>query len=84
MEFDRGTLFRSIALGMTLVNQMLVAYDFDPIPGRSEQFYDVISTIATVTVAIVTWFKNNYLTFRGKQQLKVLQREGLTEVKKVY
>lgn len=78
---DRGTLIRSIALGATLLNQMLVNYNFDPIPGTSEHWYEIVSTIATSAVAIWAWFKNNYVTFRGKQQREVLIKNGLTEDK---
>jgi SPP1 family holin len=81
MRIDRGTLIRSLALGVTLFNQMLVNYDFDPIPGTSEHWYDIISTIATAAVAIWTWFKNNYITLRGRQQREVLIQNGLAERK---
>lgn len=81
MTFDRGTIVRSVALGVTLINQMLVNYHFDPIPGTSEHWYEIVSTIATSAVAIWTWFKNNYITFRGKQQREVLIKNGLTEIK---
>lgn len=79
MKMDRGTMIRSITLGIILLNQLLVQFDFEPIPGTSESWYHVISTIATVAVSIWTWFKNNYITFRGQQQREVLIENGLTE-----
>ena len=79
MQMDRGTLIRSIALGVTLLNQLLINFDFDPIPGSSEAWYHVMSTIATAAVAVWTWFKNNYVTFRGQQQREVLINNGLTD-----
>ena len=79
MRIDNGTLIRSIALGVTLINQLLIQFDMNPIPGNSEGWYHIISTVATVGVAIWTWFKNNYITFRGKQQREVLIQKGLTE-----
>ena len=81
MELDRGTIVRSIALGVTLLNQLLIQFDFDPFPGTSEHMYDVVSTIVTTAVSIWAWFKNNYITFRGKQQREVLIKNGLTEIK---
>jgi SPP1 family holin len=81
MNMDKGTIVRSIALGVTLLNQLLIQFDFDPFPGTSEHWYDVISTIVTTGVAIWAWFKNNYITYRGKQQREVLVKNGLTEIK---
>lgn len=79
MGIDKGTLIRSIALGVTLINQLLIQFDMNPIPGNHEFWYHILSTIATAAVAIWTWFKNNYITFRGKQQREVLIQKGLTE-----
>lgn len=79
MNIDQGTLFRSIALGLVLLNQALVNFGLEPIPGTSESWYQIMSTVATIAVAIWTWFKNNYITFRGKQQREVLVKNGLTK-----
>lgn len=79
MNLDRGTLLRSISLGIVLLNQALVNFGLDPIPGTSESIYHILSTVATVAVSIWAWFKNNYITFRGKQQREVLIKNGLTE-----
>lgn len=79
MNMDRGTLIRSVLLGLTLINQLLINFDFEPIPGSSESWYHVASTIATVGIAVWTWFKNNYVTYRGQQQRAVLIQNGLTK-----
>jgi SPP1 family holin len=79
MNIDRGTLLRSLALGVVLLNQALVNFGMEPIPGTSESWYNILSTVATVAVAVITWFKNNYITFRGQQQREVLIKNGLTE-----
>ena len=81
MTWDRGTIIRSIALGVTLLNQLLIQFDMNPIPGNNEYWYHILSTIVMAAVAVWTWFKNNYITFRGKQQREVLVKSGLTEVK---
>lgn len=79
MNMDRGTLLRSVALGIVLLNQALVNFGLQPIPGNSDAWYNILSTIATIAVAVISWFKNNYITFRGKQQREVLIEHGLTE-----
>ena len=79
MNIDRGTLLRSVALGIVLLNQALVNFGMEPIPGTSESWYNILSTVATVAIAVWTWFKNNYITFRGRQQREVLIKNGLTE-----
>lgn len=76
---DRGTLFRTIALGVALLNQMLVSFGIEPIPGTPESLYENMSAVATAAIAIWTWFKNNYVTFRGRQQREVLIKNGLAE-----
>ncbi|HVI21356.1 MAG TPA: phage holin, partial [Bacillus sp. (in: firmicutes)] len=35
----------------------------------------------TSVTAIIAWFKNNYLTVKGKKQKEVLQKNGLTNAK---
>lgn len=80
-NIDKGTLIRSILLGITLINQLLINFDLEPVPGSTESWYHVASTVATVGIAIWTWFKNNYVTFRGQQQREVLIQNGLAEPK---
>ena len=70
MNIDRGTLLRSVALGIVLLNQALVNFGLEPIPGTSESYYHILSTLATIAVAVWTWFKNNYMTFRGSSREK--------------
>jgi len=79
MKMDRGTLIRSIVLALALLNQFLVALGLNPIPGSEALWGEVISTIFTATIATWTWFKNNYITAKGKKQKEVLQKHGLTK-----
>jgi SPP1 family holin len=78
---DRGTMIRTIILAIALINQFLTAFGLTKIPGTSEEQILVISTIFTAVTAIITWFKNNYLTTKGKKQKELLQKNGLTNVK---
>jgi SPP1 family holin len=81
MDIDRGTLIRTIVLAVALINQFLTAFGLTKIPGTSDEQILVISTIFTAVTAIIAWFKNNYLTAKGKKQKEVLQKNGLTNAK---
>lgn len=81
MGIDRGTLIRTIVLAVALINQFLTAFGLTKIPGTSDEQILVLSTIFTAVTAIIAWFKNNYLTSKGKKQKEVLQKHGLTKSK---
>lgn len=76
---DKGTSIRTIVLALALINQLLVTVGFNPIPGDSDSWYDVASTLFTGFTAAVAWFKNNYVTSKGKRQKEVLKQRGLTK-----
>jgi len=79
MRMDKGTFVRTVVLTLALGNQFLVATGLNPIPGTQEEWGEVISTGITVGAAIWAWFKNNYVTSKGKKQKEVLQKHGLTK-----
>lgn len=79
MKIDKGTLIRTIVLFIALLNQILVACGLYKIPGTAEQQTNVLSTLFTLVSAIVAWFKNNYITARGKAQKEALKRQGLSK-----
>ena len=81
MDIDKGTFIRTIVLAVALINQFLTAFGLTKIPGTSDEQILVVSTIFTTVTAIIAWFKNNYLTAKGKKQKEVLQKNGLTNVK---
>ena len=76
---DKGTLIRTIVLLIALVNQVLIAFGFSPIPGNEDLWYEVSSTIFTAVTATWAWFKNNYVTAKGRKQKEVLKQKGLTK-----
>jgi len=78
---DKGTAIRTIVLAIALVNQFLAAFGLTEIPGTTDEQILVISTIFTAASAAVAWFKNNYVTTKGKKQKEVLKKNGLTKVK---
>ncbi|MFS0591502.1 phage holin [Cytobacillus horneckiae] len=74
---DKGTLIRTIVLTIALCNQFLVVTDLNPIPGSEALWGEVISSIFTSIVAAWAWFKNNYITAKGKKQRAVIHQHKL-------
>ncbi|OEH54752.1 holin [Oceanobacillus sp. E9] len=74
---DKATLTRTIVLVIALVNQFLVIFGLNPILGTEQLWGEVIAMIITAVAATWAWFKNNYVTARGKSQKEVLQRNSL-------
>ncbi|WP_099157869.1 phage holin [Virgibacillus ndiopensis] len=80
-ELDKGTIVRTAALLLALVNQMLVIYGKSPLPIDSELIEQFVASLFTIISAVVAWFKNNYVTKTGEKQRELLQKNGLTKVK---
>ena len=78
---DKGTIIRTAVLIIALVNQFLIAAGLNPIPGSEAVWGEVIATTFTIVVAVIAWFKNNYVTAKGKKQKEVLKDKGLTKAK---
>lgn len=74
---DKGTLIRTVVLVIALTNQFLVTAGLNPIPGSETLWGEVVTMIFTGIAAAVAWFKNNYITFKGKQQKQVLKQNQL-------
>lgn len=75
---DKGTLVRTILLGITWLNVVLEQNGLQPIPVLDDE--TVALGLAFFT-SIYAWFRNNYITARGQQQKEVLKRNGLTNAK---
>jgi SPP1 family holin len=76
---DRGTLIRSFVLFVALINQTLVIFGKSPLPLDSELVEQFVAITFTVVSSLIAWFKNNYITEKGKQQRKTLENNGLTK-----
>ena len=76
---DKGTVIRTIVLAIALLNQFLVGFGLYEIPGTEEEQTVVLSSVFTFIAATIAWFKNNYLTAKGKKQREVLKDKGLTK-----
>ncbi|MBT2216252.1 phage holin [Virgibacillus dakarensis] len=76
---DKGTIIRTAALVLALTNQILVLFGKSPLPIDSEIVKEVAALLFTIVTSIIAWFKNNYVTTKGKQQKKVLFDNGLVK-----
>ncbi|MEK5108227.1 phage holin [Cytobacillus sp. FSL K6-0129] len=76
---DKGTVIRTAVLLVAIVNQFLVATGLNPIPGSEQLWGEVLSTAFIGVAATWAWFKNNYVTAKGKRQRAALKMKGLTK-----
>jgi SPP1 family holin len=68
---DKGTVVRTVALLIAWINVILTQSGLYEIPAISEE---QIALGVTFVVSVWTWFKNNYITAKGKRQKAVLER----------
>jgi len=78
---DKGTVIRTIVLFIALINQFLVSFGLYEIPGTAEEQTAFLSTLFTIIMAIIAWFKNNYVTAKGKKQKELLVAHNLAKKK---
>jgi SPP1 family holin len=85
---DKGTLIRSILLIVALINQTLIMVGKPVLPVDEHQLTNLIdnaylwvSTVYSIVMIIVAWYKNNFVTKKGKKQKEVLKKAGLTKAK---
>ncbi|WP_035512853.1 phage holin [Halalkalibacillus halophilus] len=76
---DRGTLIRSIVFLIILINQALVLFGKSPLPYSNEQLEAGVTALVTTTVGLWAWFKNNYVTEKGRQQHELLKKNKLSK-----
>ncbi len=85
-NFDKGTVIRTVLLFMALINQALIVFgkpilpiSEDQVTSLAETLYLAFSMIFTIVTTLMAWFKNNYVTEKGKLQKEALQQKGLTK-----
>ena len=71
---DKGTIIRTIALFITWANVALEQYGLHAIPVLSDE---EIALGITFVVSVWAWFKNNYITAKGKQHKDAIRRAGI-------
>ncbi|MGN7945827.1 phage holin [Bacillus sp. 22446] len=85
-NFDKGTVIRTVLLFMALINQTLILFgkpilpiSEDQVTSLAETLYLAGSMIFTIVTTLAAWFKNNYVTDKGKLQKEILKEKGLTK-----
>ncbi|MCM3148492.1 phage holin [Bacillus pumilus] len=85
-NFDKGTVVRTVLLFIALINQALIMFGKPVLPISEDQvntltetLYLVFSMVFTLVTTLIAWYKNNYVTDKGKQQKEVLKQKGLTK-----
>lgn len=58
----RETLIRTICLALALLNQVLAIWGISPLPISDDTVELLVSTAATVILAVWSWWKNNSFT----------------------
>ena len=61
-QISAGTIARTAALLLALVNQLLTVAGHSPIPLAEEQLQQLAASCATVIAAVWSWWENNSFT----------------------
>lgn len=62
MKISKGTIIRTALLALAIVNNVLALFGKAPLPVTNEQLELIISTVFTVVMAVINWWKNNSFT----------------------
>ena len=73
MKISAGTIARTIALAVTLLNSILTSTGKNPLPYSDTDVYNGITAVATVIAAIAAWWKNNSFTKEAIEADSVLK-----------
>ncbi|MCY9010896.1 phage holin [Bacillus inaquosorum] len=84
--YDKGTVIRTVLLLVALINQTMMMLGKSPLDIQEEQVnqladavYSAGSVIFTIGTTLAAWFKNNYVTEKGKKQRDLLKENNLTK-----
>lgn len=61
-NIEKSTIIRTIVLIIALINQVIVALGYNPLPFDDCSISQFVSTVVTIVVAIWNWWKNNSFT----------------------
>ena len=62
MKISKGTIIRTALLLLAIINNVLAIFGKAPLPVTNEQLELIISTVFTVVMAVINWWKNNSFT----------------------
>ncbi|WP_426554116.1 phage holin [Bacillus velezensis] len=87
MKFaDKGTVVRTVLLLLALSNQTLLIFGKSPLNIQEDQvsqladtLYAAGSAVFTIITTAAAWFKNNYVTAKGKKQQALLKINNLSK-----
>ncbi|TYS08369.1 phage holin [Bacillus subtilis] len=84
--YDKGTVIRTVLLLVAFINQTMLMFGKSPLDIQEEQvnqladaLYSAGSLIFTMGTTVAAWFKNNYVTEKGKKQRDLLKENNLTK-----
>ncbi|MCY7894234.1 phage holin [Bacillus vallismortis] len=84
--YDKGTVIRTVLLLIAFINQTMLMFGKSPMDIQEEQvnqladaLYTAVSLIFTIGTTLAAWFKNNYVTEKGKKQRDLLKENNLTK-----
>lgn len=81
MKVKTSTIVRTALLVLAIINNLLSVFGKPVLPITDEQLELIVSTIITVVVALINWWKNNSYTkaaIEGDQLMNRLKKN--TEV----
>lgn len=67
-------IIRLLVATIVLLNQILVAYGWSPLPFSEEEIYNGLSALASAVVVVWVWWKNNNVTEEAQQAQKELDK----------
>ena len=73
LEITKGTIIRTICLVIALANQWLAAFGKSPLPIEDATVELLVSTIVTIVLALISWWKNNDFTLNARRAGKYLR-----------
>lgn len=71
---DKGTQARTLVLFVTWLNVWLVQNGYQAVPVLSEE---TASLVLAMGASGIAWFYNNYITWKGRRQKEVIEKNGL-------
>ncbi|MCI2256523.1 phage holin [Domibacillus sp. PGB-M46] len=74
-NIDHGTIVRTVVLFVALINQMLLAAGYSPLPFKNEEVELFVTTLITAVTAVWAWWKNNDISREARRKAALLKRE---------
>ena len=72
-KIEKGTIVRTIVLGVALVNQCLTIAGKSPLPFSNEEVGQAVSAVITVGASLWAWWKNNSFTAEAIEADKIMK-----------